>query len=328
MNNQSQQHSRVIGYILSIIGSISYAATGPLIKYLLDIHHVPALTIAFWRDALIGLTCIIAIVLFKPALLRIERRDWVKFALVGVIGIGLFHTMWVYSVKLNGAALATVLLNVNPSFVALGTFLIFREHISKLHVLALVIASVGCLFAVRAYDPSTWQASLPGTLVGLGSALALAGYVLFNQRIVKTHNPWSSLGITMSFGALTLLILTMIVESPSGIIAVGTTFQPWVILALLALLPTLLGYSALISSLRFIPARVVMLIYLLEIPSAALIAFLWLGEQLQWLQIVGMGLILFSAALPALEKPNLYPQDSAAELETDAEIEAEMVGHV
>ena len=62
------------GYLLSIGAAVVWAATSPGIKYLLD-HRVPALAIAFWRDALIALACMVALLAVKPLLLRVSLRE-------------------------------------------------------------------------------------------------------------------------------------------------------------------------------------------------------------------------------------------------------------
>ena len=92
------------GYIITITAAIIWAATSPGIKYLLDTEHVPALAIAFWRDAFMALACIGGLLLFRPALLRVTRRELRGMAIVGAISIGLYHALWVLSIVLNGAA--------------------------------------------------------------------------------------------------------------------------------------------------------------------------------------------------------------------------------
>ncbi len=294
--------SRMPGYILATLGALAYAATGPLIKYLLETHHVLPLALAFWRDAVIGVACMVVLFLIKPAMLRVGWRPFRRFALIGATSIAVFHILWIYSVQLNGAAIAVVLLNTNPSFVTLGTRLFFRERITKHQVAALFLAFIGCVLAVRAYDPTVLQTSWSGTLVGLGSAVGLAIYLLFNQHAVRDHNPWVSLALTMLFGALTLLVLTLVVHGPTGVVAVGVGWTPWLVLLALALVPTLLGYGFLISSMSYIPGRIASLITLLELPAAAVLAFLFLGEQLEVWQMIGMVLILVAAGLPVFEQ--------------------------
>jgi DME family drug/metabolite transporter len=296
------------GYLLTVTAAIVWAATSPGIKYLLDTLHVPALAIAFWRDAFIALACMLALLLFRPRLLRVGRRDLRALAIVGSISIGLYHALWVTSVALNGAAVAVVLIYTFPAFVTLGAWLLFGERIGWQQLLALALALTGCALLVRAYDPAVLRVSWLGTLVGLGTGLSHAGYVLYSQRAVETKSPWTSLAYTMLFGSLALLVLWLAAgalgltaEGPGDLVrSVGTTATPWLALLALSLGPTLGGYALFTIALRYLPGRLASLVVILEAPVSVLLAVALLGERLEWPQIVGIGLILVAATLPGL----------------------------
>jgi drug/metabolite transporter (DMT)-like permease len=296
------------GYLLTVTAAMVWAATSPGIKYLLDVQHVPALAIAFWRDAFMAAACLLALLLFRPNLLRVSLRELRGLALVGAISIGLYHALWVTSVALNGAAVAVVLIYTFPVFVTLGAWLLFGEQIRWPHVLALIMALSGCALLVRIYDPAVLQVSWLGTLVGLGTGIAHAGYVLFSQRSVETKSPWTSLAYTVLFGTLALLVLWIVVsslgliaEQPADLVwSVGSSATPWLGLLLLSLGPTLGGYALFTSALRYIPGRIASLVVIVEAPVSVLIAVVMLGERLEWPQIVGIGLILVAATLPGL----------------------------
>ncbi|MCU0490552.1 MAG: DMT family transporter [Chloroflexaceae bacterium] len=294
------------GYMLCLSAVLAWAATGPGLSYLLDYFQVPPLTLALWRDVIIALVCGTLLLLLKPGALRMERRDMRNFALIGVLGIGIYHAIFVYSVALNGAALAIVLIYLYPAFVTLGARIFFKEQIGLLHMAALLLALAGCVLVVRAYDPALLRSSWVGALVGVASAMTHASYVLFNQRAVARHSPWVSLTLTMFFGALTLVLLTTVITGPASLLAVATqpevpAWQPWLVLAAIALGPTLGGYALFTMALRHMPGRTASLVVVLEVPAAALIAYLLLNERLEPLQLLGMLLVLCAAVLPSLE---------------------------
>lgn len=295
-------HTQRLGYVFGVASALAYAFTTPTIKYLIDVYHVPELAIMFWRNAIIASVCIGGVLVIRPALLRVNKRDMKRFALVGSISVGLFHMLLVYSIKFNGAALAVVLLNLNPSFVALGAYIFLGEQITRRHMLSLVLAFVGCVLLVRAYDVAVLQTSWIGIVVGVGTGAALASYMLFNQRIMTRHNAWVSLALTMVFGALALLVVLVLVQGGHTLVAVGDEPKPWLILVFLALMPTLGGYGFLLASMQYVPARITSLLGLIELPTVTLVAWLVLGEQMEVVQVVGMVLIIGAAVLPGLER--------------------------
>src|SRR3712207_5838796 len=142
------------GYLLTFLAAIVWASTSPAIKYLLNTWHVPALAIAFWRDAFIAVASIFALLVVRPALLRVSRSDLRGLALIGAVSIGVYHALWVFSVALNGAAVAVVLIYTFPTFVTIGAWLLFGERISWQQIAALALSLLGCALLVRAYDPA------------------------------------------------------------------------------------------------------------------------------------------------------------------------------
>ena len=102
----------------------------------------------------------------------------------------------------------------------------------------------------------------------------------------------------MGFGTLALAMLTLVV-APKSLLPPGN-LQSLVVLILLGIGPTLGGYGLFTLSLAYASARIASLIVVLEVPIATLLAVVALHERLEWLQIVGMVLILLAAVLPSL----------------------------
>lgn len=297
------QPSARLGILLCVAAAVVWSGTAPGISYLLG-QGITPLALAFWRDAIIAVACLAGIGAFSlargRALPRLSGAELRGFALMGAISVGLYHALFVTSIALNGAALGIVLIYLYPTFVTLGARLIFKEAIGPAHVMALALALVGCGLLVRIYDPAVLRVSWLGITVGVLSAVTHAGYVLFNQRAVTTHSPWLSLALTMSFGALFLLGLTLVAEGPASLAQVGGGWPAWLALLALALGPTLLGYALFTISLRHIPGRIASLIVVIEAPITTLAAILLLGEWIDPAQAVGMALILIAAVLPGL----------------------------
>ena len=285
------------GYLLCLAAAALWAGTAPLIGYLLD-RGVPRLPLALWRDVFVALACLGVVGALRPRALRLGRIELRGVVITGVVAVGIYHAIWVWSVALNGAAVAVVLIYLYPAFVTLAGWLFDGERLGAAQVAALMLALLGLALVVRVYDPAVLRLNWLGAVVGILSALTHTIYVLFNQRAVTTINPIASLGFTMLFGSLTLLALNLIV-APTEIFAVGSA-ENWALLALLGLVPTLGGYALFTMALRYIPGKTASLLSVVEAPITALIAWAWLGDRLEGLQLVGMALVLFAITLPRL----------------------------
>lgn len=292
------------GYMFSALAALIWSSTAPGLAYLITQYAIPGLTLALWRDLVIAIACVAGLALFCPSLLIIGRSAITQLALTGVISIGIYHALWLWSVALNGAAVAVVLIYTYPAFVALGARLLFHEPITKVHLAALVLALAGCALVVRAYDPAVLRISWLGAVVGLLTAITHTVYVLTGQHNALSVSPWTTLAYTMTFGSLALLLLALIADrlapiERSYLWAIDAPVA-WLILTVIAIGPTLGGYALFTLSLRHIPGKVAGLISVIEAPAATLIAVTLLDEHLEMLQAAGMGMILIAVVLPRL----------------------------
>ncbi len=289
---------------MTVLSAVVWSLTSPGLKYLLDTYGVASLAVAFWRDVFMAAACVLLLVVLRPSLLHVSRRDLRGFALLGIISIGIYHALWVASVAINGAAVAIVLIYTFPTFVTIGSWLLYREPLRWSQVLALVLALSGCAMLVRVYDPAVLRLHWLGAAIGVATGLTHACYVLFSQRAVRNHSPWTSLTYTMLFGALALLIMALVSSIIPGAwnhnISLGATAGPWLVLLFIALGPTLAGYAIFTAALRYIPGPIASLIVILEVPLATLLAVVVLGERLEWPQVGGICLILSAIVLPSI----------------------------
>ncbi|MBV9789973.1 MAG: EamA family transporter [Chloroflexi bacterium] len=285
--------SRRTGFLLTVLAAMLWSFTAPGIDYLLNVYHVPQLALIFWRDFFVVL------VLLPITLRRFTlpaRRDLLRFAIAGGLFIGVYHALWVFSVALNGSALAVVLIYLFPAFTIVGAWLLWRERPTRSAILGLGLAFIGCVLAVEAYNPEVLRLNWLGVACGLGTALTQAGYTLFSQRTLRNTHPWIALTWTMFFGTLVLALM----QRPSTVFAVGSTPWPWLVLCFLGIGPTLGGYIMYNLALRSLPAGVVGTVVMLEVPCAALLSGLLLNQWLDGLQLLGMACILGGAVLPQL----------------------------
>lgn len=303
------------GYLISFLAAITWSLTGPGVKYVNDVFHFHPLSLAFWRVVFIAGALLIGVTLIKRSLLRVTAQQLRWLALAGIIGIGIYQAIFVYSISLNGAAVGIVLVYVFPVFVTLGSWLFFKERMGVSQIIALIISVMGCALLVRAYDPAVFQLNAWGALVGLLSALAHATYTLISRHMSSIHNtdsnaagnavgdsvsntsPATTLTYTFGFGFLTLAVLVL-VAAREATFAINPNALPAV--AVLSLGPTLGGYVLFNLALTKLPSPIVSLIVVAEAPIATIIGVGFMGEHLEPLQVVGIALILVAIVLPSL----------------------------
>jgi drug/metabolite transporter (DMT)-like permease len=83
------------------------------------------------------------------------RRHAVVLGLLGILGGGLFGALQFVGVRYTGALTLSVLNSVAPAFIALASFIIFRDAITPLQGVGIAISLTGVLAIVAKLDPAT-----------------------------------------------------------------------------------------------------------------------------------------------------------------------------
>jgi drug/metabolite transporter (DMT)-like permease len=293
------------GYTIALISAAILSTTAVFIRHLTQSYQVPALVLAFWRDVFVSLALLLVFRLAQPALLAI-RRPQLKYLLLYGSMLAVFNSAWTLSVAFNGASVATVLAYCSAAFTALLGWWFFKESLYPVKVAAVVICLAGCVLVAEALDPAAWRLNLPGILTGVLSGLMWALYSLMGRSAARRGlNPWTTLFYTFTFAGAFLLVFNLLpggllpgaAARPAELFWLGQSWAGWGILILLAVGPTLAGFGLYNVALTSLPSSVVNLIATSEPVFTALIAYLFLGERLNGVQILGALLVLGGVVL-------------------------------
>jgi drug/metabolite transporter (DMT)-like permease len=294
----SRQPNLTRGYTICLVGTLIWSLTGVLIRHLTLNYHMPALVLAFWRDVFVVLTLLLVFSLLKPALLRIERRH-LRFLLVYGVVLAGFNVLWTFSVALNGASVATVLIYSSPAYTALAGSRLFGERLGLSKIMLILGSLLGCVLVAGAYQLEAWQLNPLGLVIGLVSAIGFAAYSLMGKSASQRGiDSWTALIYTFAFAACLLLILNSLAawvgleQFSGGMCFLGKSLDGWGVLLLLAIGPTIGGFGLYTLSMNDLPAGVANLIATLEPVFTAAMAFVLLDEILTLPQLLGGALIL------------------------------------
>jgi drug/metabolite transporter (DMT)-like permease len=241
------------------------------------------------------------------------------FILVYGLVLALFNSLWTVSVVYNGAAVSTVLAYSSAAFSAVLGWRLFHESLGFSKILAVVLSLGGCVFVSGAYDPATWQLNTVGIITGLLSGLAFAGYSLMGKISARRGiNPWTALLYSFLIAGIFLVMFNYFEDwLPAGIAStdflwLGNAWAGWLVLISLAWLPTIGGYGLYTVSLGYLPVSVANLIATLEPAMTAAWAFLFLGERMTSLQIVGSVMIIAGVVLLRVSNPEATADETPA----------------
>jgi drug/metabolite transporter (DMT)-like permease len=280
-----------ITVVALVVAVLAVASSAPLIAF----AAAPALAIAFWRNALatVALTPVVAGP--RRAELRLlrrgdGRRDAVLCMLAGVALAAHFAT-WMPSVQLGSVATAAALVATQPVWQGLIAAAQGRRP-TPAGWLGIALAVAGAAWATGADIGISTQAVLADVLALLGG-MAAAVYTALGERartqLTTTTYTWVCYGTC----AVTLLLVCLIAR----VQLTGYAAPTWAAILAIVVGAQLLGHSMFSYALQRISATTISVLLLLEVPGAALLAWLWLGQELRPAAVPGLALILAGVAV-------------------------------
>lgn len=262
---------------------------------------VASFAIAAWRMGLAAVVLLIVVAAQKArrsdatAAPNMTSREMWLAAVAGVF-LAAHFASWISSLAYTSVASSTALVTTNPIWIALFSFVVLREKLSRWLVAGVAAALGGSALIFLADYSRVATVASPNPLLGnslalLGS-LTVCGYLLIGRKLGRSSAPapplLQYLTVVYSASAVTLLLLCVV----TGTALIGFSTSAWLCLAGLALGPQLLGHSAINWALRHVSATFVAVVILGEPVASALLAWLFFGETFSTLQFCGFVVLL------------------------------------
>ncbi|MDD7919238.1 DMT family transporter [Actinomycetospora callitridis] len=271
------------GLLLLAVVGISFSAP------LAAAAAVPSLAIAFWRTAMAS-AVLAPVVAARPDPRRVGAGDARTCAVAGVL-LAVHFATWVPSLVLTSVATSTALVCTAPLWTAVLTRL-RGGRVAPAEWAGVAVALAGVLL-VAGVDLAGSPRALLGDALALVGGLAMAGYLLAGAA--ARERLATSTYTLLCYGTAALVLLAVVLVA--GVPLAGWPAAGWLSLVAITLCGQFLGHSLLNRALRTVGAPVVAVVSLLEVPGAALVAALWLGERLAPATLVGLVVLLGGVAL-------------------------------
>lgn len=228
--------------------------------------------------------------------LRIRLRDIWMFIGTGVCSLFFFNWCYFSAIKAigdGGLGIAAVLLYTAPVFVMIMSAVFFREKLTPVKIIALVLTFAGCLLVTGVVGS---RAAIPtrAILFGLGSGFGYALYSIFGKAATKRYG---SKTITVwSFILASVAVVPFLFGADwSGLPSAKGIFGALGISVVCCILPYLL-YTEGLKSVEPGRASVMATVE----PVVAAIVGIFYGEMPTALRIAGMVLVIGAIVLMSL----------------------------
>ena len=255
--------------------------------------------------ALVSLRLILGIVTLVIVLLlrgfpSIPRHQLVQVMGVGFVGYGISLSLQFLGTKLSTAANGSLVTSATPAFVLLFAWLLLKERITSRRLLALVLATMG---VVAVIDPRTAQLNpdlFLGNILLLGAAITWALYSVLVRKVTQNMDVLAFSMIAF-FGGLPVTV-------PAGIWEAGTIGIGEITLGVisgvlfLGVISTALAMVLWNTAFAYVDASLASLTFFAQPVVGTFLGWLFLGEQITPLFLLGGLLIGLGLVVSAREK--------------------------
>ncbi|MHB1217332.1 MAG: DMT family transporter [Alphaproteobacteria bacterium] len=209
----------------------------------------------------------------------------------GLIAAGLLYaielSIWHWSLEWTSVANATVIANIYPVVVTLGAWLLFRERANRLFLVGLATAVAGMIALVG--DKFTLGiASLTGDILSAVTAIFYGGYFMVVARLRAGRSTAEIM--TWSAAVASVALLPVALATSDSIFP--ASLGGWAALVALAVLCQAGAQGAITFALAHLPASLSAVTLLIQPLTAAVMAWLILGEAIGPFQVVGGAILL------------------------------------
>jgi len=267
------------------VGVLAASTASPLIRLLQT--EVNSLAIAAWRLTMASaILAPLALTTRRGELVRLAGKDWLLMLSSGLM-LAVHFATWISSLAYTSVAASVALVSTSPLFVGLGSFLLFKERLSRALIVGMIIAIPGSI-VIGLADWGHGSHRLAGDLLALAGALSVAIYFLIGRRLRARLSLVAYIFPVYATAALALMLMAALPGIPLG----GYQALNWLWLLLLALGPQIIGHSSLNWALRHLPATYVTLAVLGEPIGSSILAWLILKEVPGVITVIGGVLVL------------------------------------
>jgi len=207
-------------------------------------------------------------------------------AMLSGVFLALHFATWFTSLSYTSIASSVVIVTLQPVFVVIGSWLIFKERISMASALGGLLALSGS-FIIGAGDFRLGMTAFYGDLLALLAAVCVSGYMIVGRKMRAKVALSAYTFVVYGSSALTLVIISS---------CASLSFAPypptdWLLFLGLALICTVGGHTIFNWVIRYVPASTVAVCILGESLGAIIWGAVFLKEYPGWRQIIGGGVI-------------------------------------
>lgn len=290
----------IIGIILTLLGATLWGVSGTSVQFVGNFRNMNLEWLLTMRLITAGLlTVLYGWIRQGNAVFNVfcNWRDTLGLVIFGVFGMALCQYTYFRSIVIAGAGIATVLQYLAPSMIIIYLLMRYGKRPSTGEIISVILALVGtiCLMGNNGFSFESFRSDV--LFWGLLSAVGVAVYSVSPVRLLATYGTIPIVGFGM---LLSGLVAAALFQQPHSY----ATWDVWTVVGCfnVVFLGTIVSFNAYLEGVKRIGAVPGSILSSIEPISAAFFGWALLGNQFNWVGILGMAMIIATVIIIALEK--------------------------
>ena len=290
----------IIGIILTLLGATLWGVSGTSVQFVGNFRNMNLEWLLTMRLITAGLlTVLYGWIRQGNTIFNVFRnwRDTLGLVIFGVFGMALCQYTYFRSIVIAGAGIATVLQYLAPSMIIIYLLMRYGNRPSTGEIISVILALVGtiCLMGNNGFSFESFRSDV--LFWGLLSAVGVAVYSVSPVRLLATYGTIPIVGFGM---LLSGLVAAALFQQPHSY----ATWDVWTVVGCfnVVFLGTIVSFNAYLEGVKRIGAVSGSILSSIEPISAAFFGWALLGNQFNWVGILGMAMIIATVIIIALEK--------------------------
>lgn len=282
-----------LSFVFIILAAMMWGVIG-IFTRILAVVGLSSIQIVAVRSIFSAVIMCIFIFFKDKSLFKIKLKDIWMFIGTGVLSLTVFNFCYFNAISMLDLSIASVLLYTAPCFVMIMSVFVFKEKITKVKILAFIVAFSGCALI----SGLSGEFNLKGVILGLFAGLGYALYSIFARIALEKYNTYTITLYTFITSAMSLLPFCDAGELIIASMDIGVLI--WI--SLLSVVSTVLPYILYTEGLKNISATNASIIAFAEPVTATVVGAVLFGEDITFIICLGMFMVLASIIMISSKK--------------------------
>lgn len=273
--------ARTRAILQALLVTFIWSTTWIFVK--LSLGDIPPLIFAGMRYFGAALILLLGLRKYMKAVNALSLGQWIQLILLGFVFYTLTQGLIFLTLKQIDVTALSLLLNFTPIFTALFSFFVLNEIPAKKQWIGIGLFLIGVLFFFLPMDDFSGRfmgLALGGLAVIANAAAVMVGRSVNCQKFLPA---FAVTAISMGVGGAVLLVFGLAIEPFPRLTGLNIVTLAWLVLVNTAFAFTL--WNRTLQILTAVEASVINNTMLVQV---AVLAWVFLGEELGWIDIIGL----------------------------------------